>query len=248
MTGVPIELLRSTPGRMDSVEKLVHQLNLCTLGGPVRYGKKNVGAQTDQVSIAPSLFRKFTCVEGCSACCCVRITLDFLPSEIVRHVPAVADTFNQREIAIDDRVYTVYTNDQTKTDRCDFLTKPRGDGFGCAMYGEGPGMPLSCISAPQLQFIQVRPGHTYVMKKPFGRAWAMAETPQCEFDNVPLEEMDLETNVNTLHRYEEWAAHFGMDTVIPKVSAFIAEVAAGRRPVPAATVSIASVSDKLTLF
>lgn len=66
----------------------------------------------------------------------------------------------------------------------------------------------------------MRPSRTYVLKKPFGRAWAMTPTPQCQFVEMDWdEEAELEwINMDgILARFQEWARYFGIKTVIPQV-------------------------------
>jgi len=124
--------------------------------------------------------------------------------------------FSERTVWINGKKKTVWTNDQNANPICDFLTaRTPGGGLGCAQW---PAPPLSCISAPQLQFIQMRPRATYVLKKPFGRAWAMTPTPQCEFDIVrSVEEMELESLLPILDRFSEWARYFGIKTCLTQI-------------------------------
>lgn len=172
-------------------------------------------APVDAVYVTPSLFRTFICTAGCTACC-QKFTLDYVPSEFLN----VNDTrgFEKREVWVNGKSKWIWTNDQNQNPICDFLTveKPAG-GLGCAQW---PSSPLSCISAPQLQFIQMRPRRTYVLSKPFGRAWAMTPTPQCEFrpwrDEKELIDQ-LYMRIQILDRFAEWARYFGIKTCIRAV-------------------------------
>lgn len=127
--------------------------------------------------------------------------------------------FEEREVWVNGKRKVVWTNDQNENPICDFLTVERpGGGLGCEHY---PHAPLSCISAPQLQFIQMRPTRTYVLKKPFGRAWAMTPTPQCQFVDLDWEDdeadREREMMLSILGRFQEWARYFGIKTVLPQV-------------------------------
>lgn len=169
----------------------------------------------EEVLITPSLFRKFICTNGCTACC-QKFTLDYVPSEFV-NVPN-QEGFEEREVWVNGKRKIVLTNNQNDNPLCDFLRVERPDGgLGCANYTNAP---LSCISAPQLQFIQMRPQRTFVLKKPFGRAWAMTPTPQCQFIEMDWGKEALAEWQNMdsiLARFQEWARYFGIKTVLPQV-------------------------------
>lgn len=214
---------KNSVGHADSIEKILWQLSLLS-PDPVTYQarpqlKERVYAfPVDEVLVSPSLFRKFVCASGCTACC-QKFTLDYTPSEFVTLVEDKTG-FEERTVLVNGKPKKMWTNDQNKNPICDFLTveKPTG-GLGCAHW---PAPPLSCISAPQIQFIQMRPGKTFVLKKPYGRAWAMTPTPQCEFIAVEnIEEMDLEDALAILDRFAEWARYFGIKSAIRPVQKFI---------------------------
>lgn len=173
-----------------------------------------LGASVDEVLITPSLFRKFICTNGCTACC-QKFTLDYVPSEFVN--VEHQEGFQEREVWVNGKRKIIYTNDQNSNPICDFLRVERpGGGLGCANYLHAP---LSCISAPQLQFIQMRPQRTYVLKKPFGRAWAMTPTPQCQFVETDMGKLagEVEMMCNILTRFQEWARYLGIKTCIPQI-------------------------------
>lgn len=210
---------KNSVGHADSVEKILWQLSLVSPDA-VRYqGRKGLKERVydypvQEVLLTPSLFRKFTCAAGCTACC-QKFTLDYVPSEFVTMVEDKTG-FKERTVLVNGKPKKVFTNDQNKNPICDFLTveKP-GGGLGCAHW---PAPPLSCVSAPQLQFIQMRPGKTYVLKKPYGRAWAMTPTPQCEFEAVDdLTEAHLEDLIQILDRFIEWARYFGIKTYLGNI-------------------------------
>lgn len=215
---------KNSVGHADSVEKILNQLALLSPNPVVylaqtrsgRWRREQVFAtEVNEVLITPSLFRKFICTDGCTACC-QKFTLDYIPSEI-KHVDHI-EGFFKREVFVNGNKKAVYTNDQNDNPICDFLRVQRpGGGLGCANYRYAP---LSCISAPQLQFIQMRPGKTYVLKKPFGRAWAMTPTPQCEFvEFTSPGEFDEEVKMmlSILTRFHAWAKYFKIETALPDV-------------------------------
>jgi hypothetical protein len=215
---------KNSVGHADSVEKIIGQLALLT-PDLVRYqGHSATGrlrkevvfeAPVTEILITPSLFRKFICTDGCTACC-QKFTLDYIPSEIKK--VSSAEGFSPRSVYVNGRRRVVLTNDQNQNPICDFLRVQRpGGGLGCFNYRYAP---LSCISAPQLQFIQMRPGKTYVLKKPFGRAWAMTPTPQCQFvEFTSPQEFDDEIKMmlSILTRFHNWAKYFGIATQLQTV-------------------------------
>lgn len=233
-----IQLLREqeTPrknsvGHADSVEKILNQLALLS-PDPVTYQAKSLKSgrplaervyadRVDSVLVTPSLFRQFICTPGCTACC-QKFSLDYTPSEY-QSLLEDKTGFTEREVLVNGKKKSVWTNDQNQNPICDFLTvvKP-GGGLGCAHW---PAPPLSCVSAPQLQFIQMRYFTTYVLKKPYGRAWAMTPTPRCQFVQVDsVEDMQLQDLLDILDRFNEWARYFGIKTAIPQVQKFIRNV------------------------
>lgn len=217
-----LEMVRTNSvGHADSVEKVLGQISMLS-PHEVRYqaGRRKerlVGADVESVVLSPTVFRRFVCMPGCTACC-QKFTLDYIPSEMEDE----QEGFEWRFVTVNDRRRGVLTNDQNQNNLCDFLTVIRPDGgLGC---GRWPSPPLACISAPQLQFIQMRPRKTYVLKKPFGRAWAMKPTPQCQFLDVDIEEADLESNLAILDRFNAWAKYFKIKTCIPQLQKEIRKV------------------------
>lgn len=229
---------KNSVGHADSVEKILGQIALLspdtvTYQARSRTGRERrtvvFGTKVEEVLVTPSLFRKFICTDGCTACC-QKFTLDYIPSEFldVEH----KEGFTKRPVTVNGNERVVWTNDQNDNPLCDFLRVQRpGGGLGCANYRTAP---LSCISAPQLQFIQMRPGKTYVLKKPFGRAWAMTPTPQCEFvEFTSVEEVKSEIHMMTdiLDRFYLWADYFGIRVVTDHVIGGLNRVLLGH-PIP----------------
>lgn len=225
-----IQLLRSeeiprknSVGHADSIEKIVSQLAFLTPSTVTYQAQGRSGrilaerifdTPVTEVLITPSLFRRFICTDGCTACC-QKFTLDYTPGEMlnVKHT----EGFVEREVFVNGKRKIMWTNDQNHNPICDFLRVQRpGGGLGCANYKTAP---LSCISAPQLQFIQMRPRRTFVLSKPFGRAWAMTPTPQCQFVEVDWNELehDINNKIQILDRFAEWARYLGIKTVIPTI-------------------------------
>lgn len=235
---------KNSVGHADSVEKILSQIALLS-PDLVRYQTHSIAtgrflqervfdSPVDAVLITPSLFRKFICTNGCTACC-QKFTLDYTPSEYETLLQDKSG-FEPRYVWVNGKEKVVYTNDQNQNPLCDFLTveKP-GGGLGCAQW---PAPPLSCISAPQFQVIQMRPRCTYVLKKPYGRAWAMTPTPQCQFVEVDtVAEMDLHDLIEILDRFGEWARYFGIKTAIRHVQKKL-EWCVKNKMIPTTTVTV----------
>jgi hypothetical protein len=210
---------KNSVGHADSVEKIIAQISLLS-PDEVRYQpttpqgrilrERVYDTRVREVLLTPSLFRQFICTAGCTACC-QKFTLDYTPSEFL----TVEDQtgFEKRTVWVNGKEKWVWTNDQNQNPICDFLTVKRPDGgLGCAHY---PHAPLSCMSAPQLQFIQMRPERTFILKKPFGRAWAMTPSPQCQFLPLgPNGVSEIQMMIDLLDRFGEWARYFGIKTCI----------------------------------
>lgn len=209
-------------GMDDSIEKIVYNLAKVSTE-PVYYLRSRqhktrlFAPQVDAVKVSPTMFRKFTCAANCNACC-QKFTLDYIPDEFP-DVPH-KEGYVERSIWINGKEKAMHTNDQKDNPICDFLRvlKP-GGGLGCA---EWPMSPLSCASAPQVQFIQMNPGITYVLNKPFGRAWAMDPTPQCEFEDVEnFDDMGLDNTLELIARFKAWADYLEIPTCLGLVYDFV---------------------------
>lgn len=136
----------------------------------------------------------------------------------------VAVDFQKRKVEVNGHQRTVYTYPQYKDDQCPYLSPTRPDGnLGCSFWDTEAGQPLECAAAPQLLMSTRGDKYATLSKRPFGRAWAWKETPQCEFtdlvmtpDDIP-DDLDLSNEIGLLRRYQEWAYLFEIRTVIPQV-------------------------------
>ncbi len=216
---------------LDSAEKIMSKLAALS-PNPVSYiginpnGKLRNEQLYDgavEVVIGPSMFRKFTCVPFCTACC-QKLTLDFVPLEWDTIVTR-KNGFKPRTIIVNGERKQIWTNDQTQNPLCDFLASEKpGGGLGCSHW---PAPPLSCLSAPQVSITASVTGKTQVQKRPFGRAWAIKPLPMCEFDDTDsIEEMDLTGIVATFDRFQMWADYFEIQTCIGGIQDALREVEA----------------------
>lgn len=241
-------------GRSDSVEKMMHILARVSpepvvYKRPAKYwpykNKEQVRKNMSEipinfVGIGPSLFRKFVCTVGCNACC-VKITIDYLPvewPEVMKIRPDVADKFKEDQVEVNGQWYPIMTSDQRLTTICDFMDglRPGPEGtesLGCGLYRY---QALSCWSAPQIQFND-KGKETLITKRPFGRAWQMHPSPECQF--LPLETLEtLKDDIRVLERFILWADYFKIPTVLPDVISAIERVISGADRLPVATIPI----------
>lgn len=232
---------RSTPKFPDSTGKLLHRLSRVAKI-PIYQKGKLLNEVPRNIFVSPALLRRFTCVEGCIACCCVRITVDFTPEEFLNfewteEVSTDAqDLFKTRVIEVNGKEYDIITYEQFKDPACKFLRPIRGkeNVLGCAfyLYGGNDTQPLECAAAPQL-LMSHRGPDTIITKRPFGRAWAFKVTPQCDFepiftrsDQVPegTGAMLLKNEIALLRRYLHWAEYLDIPTYIPDVIKVLEEL------------------------
>jgi hypothetical protein len=207
----------------DSVAKILKQISRLSpdvieyLPDRSRPGSvERFASDVQSVSVMPSMFKRFVCVSGCTACC-QKFTLDYPPSEFfqVEH----KEGFIQHLIEINGKVKTMWTNNQNENPLCDFLRveKP-GGGLGCAHW---PHAPLSCASAPQLQIKMPTPGDTIITKQAFDDLETWTPVPQCRFEDASLDQVGIEADVDLLARFAEWARYFGIKTCIGHIQEFL---------------------------
>ena len=148
-----------------------------------------------RVVLGPSLFRTFTCPDGCTACC-MAFSLDFLPWE--------APEGARPRTVLGRTIFTIPAQPP-----CRFLC-----GGLCSLW---PNPPIECFAAPQVQIFP-RQSETQITGRIFSRWWKWPEgnRPQCQFRS----EFSLEARdhlVRVLERYLEWAEYFEIPTTIPEV-------------------------------
>lgn len=207
----------------DSVAKILKQISRLSKD-PVSYlpdRSRDVSvelydAHVQSVAVMPSMFQRFVCVPGCTACC-QKFTLDYPPSEFIQ--VEHQEGFEHREIEVNGKVKSIWTNNQNDNPLCDFLrVKTPGGGLGCAHW---PFPPLSCASAPQLQIKMPTPGDTIITKKPFDDLETWTPVPQCHFEEASLAEAGIEGDLDLLARFGEWARYFGISTCIGHIQEFL---------------------------
>lgn len=168
------------------------------------------------IRLTPSFFRKFTCPDTCQAICCrvFDCSLDFCEKESAwqRLSPEIKEMFSPRVISVGEKSMTVYslwkprekvTDRQDRSNiQCSFLQPVRNGNLGCSIWETGN--PLECGAAYNMR-VSETPTHVMISKQGLGRAWRYPEPPQCEFEVVPVNQADLQSNIDIFKRYIEWA-------------------------------------------
>jgi hypothetical protein len=215
--------VRSVPRHVDSVEKLLDHIALFAKVPVVYNGRALREDVPKHIFLSPSILRSFRCVDGCTACC-LSFTLDYLPREFSFYstlweegvTQMAQEKFEKREVEVNGLKGYVMSYPQYKDPACPFLRPTRqGGALGCGFWHVGNAtQPLECASAPQLMFTTRGLENTVLLKRPFGRAWAWKDKPQCEFSPIldhpgqvdPAYHCDNERML--LQRYREWANYF----------------------------------------
>lgn len=209
----------SIDGCLDTTDRMLSWLSLLGNGDVTKTGKPLT--QTGRrlpVVVSDSFFRKFTCVEGCFVCCAVlNISLDYIPIEYGRLYSFDARKFEPREIVVNGVPRTIYSTGKprAKQDRpresdgskyCTFLKPVRNGQLGCSLWQTGS--PLGCSTAYNMRVTELAGREVRITKQGLARAWRYDPAPECEFEAVPVDKADLETNVGLFRRLMEWAAFF----------------------------------------
>lgn len=221
---------RTVPSHVDSTGKLLNRLALMT-SDEVRQNGRLVVEPRKVLLLQPSLARDFFCVTGCTACC-LPFTLDYCPAEweilntrypVDAGSPDPEGDFEVRMIEVNSVEHEVWSYPQYEDERCPYLRPIReGGAGGCSFVPSQNFQPLECAAAPQILNSTRGAEHATLSSRPFGRGWAWKDRPQCEFTDLvvnkaDLEDLDMADKIDLLKRYQMWADHLSIDTVIPEV-------------------------------
>lgn len=183
------------------------------------------------IIVGPSMYRKFECSPGCSACCLQGpLSLDFIPTERAwLDLPAEdRQKFSERSLTVNGKEFTFWSLDKPKG-MCHFL-RPRSDGLGngCGIWQTHP---LECWSAGRLQF-QRHKTEAILLKKGFAREWRWEVRAQCKYPEFSWDLSELEADTSVLRRYFEYANYFGILTKIHRVVDSLSFAYLSRDPSP----------------
>lgn len=164
--------------------------------------------------VGPSVFRKFVCAPGCSACCLQGpLTLDFLPEEPEwLGLPSdIERMFSTKSVEVNGVRREIFSLDKPKG-MCHFLV-PHAGGQGCGIWQNHP---LECWAAARLQF-QTHGEDAVMLKKGFAREWRWEVRAQCQYPEFEWEQSELEADLSVLRRYSVWAETFQIPTILPEL-------------------------------
>jgi len=163
------------------------------------------------IRVSPLIFRDFTCPEACGGCC-PRFSLDYLPSEIVPY------SLSARTVMVDGRPVEILTDFQvdSNTHYCGNLDQVTGR---CRIHGAHP---FTC-DFELLRFVD-RQETVHFNQKLFGRGWAMKRVDggrgaRCSM--LPPSSNTIPEILRKLHRFRNWADHFGIDTWVPEIIVWV---------------------------
>lgn len=194
----------------DSLDKVIGTYFACVAAEPFDWKGKTYEPKALRVS--PSIFRGFTCPEGCGGCC-PRFSLDYLPFEI--HPSSLH--LEQRFVTFNGKAYAVWSDKQTDHDNHHCRNLNMDDGR-CRVHGA---QPFSC-DFELIRFLEFNdPEHpNYITQKLFGRGWQMLRVDGERGALCEMTPITYETQKETfrkLKRLEEWTGYFGLKTKLPEI-------------------------------
>lgn len=186
---------------------------------PFEVGSKMM-VPPNTLSISQTFFRKYGCYLNCGGCCSGDISLDYLPSEVMDVIHEVGITPEVRwTVPINGEpreLFTIPQEPQTLHGHqfCRFLDPTDAH---CTIHEKNP---FSC----QIELIKFRrmKDRGYMMKVPFGRAWALHRFDGvkgqvlCTFDDFALDQLK-NNDIPALQRMLEWAEYLDIPTYLPEI-------------------------------
>lgn len=221
----------TTPGLSTVLDSPTRMLSWLSLLGncDVEYNGKHLTKSRSRlpVDIGSSFYRKFTCVAGCIVCCAnPSVSLDFIPSEIVRLDPIDQYLFSPRDVVVNGKTFPILSRakpgkkpvavrENDGSPYCSFLKPVRDNGgLGCSLWQVGS--PLGCATAYNIR-ISEREDRVLITKQGPSRGWLYDPRPECIFEPVPVDEADLETNIALFDRMAVWADYFEIPAAVSRL-------------------------------
>lgn len=176
----------------------------------------------NEIRLSPTFYRQYHCPLGCGGCC-FAFTLDYLPSEYktaIQKYPFLEREMEEICLTIDGNQRTLLSipplNRQRKGNRvwCDYLDLDTG---ACTIHQHNP---FSC----RIELIKFwwRGAYSYLMKRSYGRAWAMTNVVTgdkgvlCDFSEFD-ETQFYDNDVPVLVQMIAWADYLGIETHLPTI-------------------------------
>jgi hypothetical protein len=167
-----------------------------------------VMVQPKKLTVSQSIFKGYTCPEGCGACC-PRFSLVYLPSEEQPYPlkPCYAKIDGRPILLFED------PQDYHKNHHCRHLDRSNGR---CGIHGKHP---FSCDF--ELIRVHMSTDTVRIGVQQYGRAWQMLRVVDqergalCEI-TPPTEETKADT-LRKLTRLKQWADHLRIETHLPQI-------------------------------
>jgi hypothetical protein len=200
------------PAYVDSIDKIVFSYFAAVASEPFDY--KGVTISPKPLSVSASIFRGFTCPEGCGGCC-PRFSLDYLPSE------ALPVGVVERIITFASRRVQIFSDLQLENSghHCKHLVHKTGR-CGVHVLAAGPGQPFSCDFELIRTHMSSSADPNRLGQQLFGRGWKFLRVDGgrgalCEM--TPANRDSTSEVVRKLKRLYGWANHFGLRTCLPSI-------------------------------
>lgn len=200
----------------DTVDKIITSYFYCV--ADENFTHKGKTYEKRGLKVSPLLFRNLICNAKCGACC-VRYSLDWLPSEVEFMSPATAALAMPREVEFNGRLITIYSDLQAdNTDRlCKHLNKEDGR---CGIHTEHP---FPCDFEIIRAFIH-KDGPHRIATQFHGRGWNMQRIDGKRGTLCEMYEGFNESKTSVLRklrRLQDWTDHFQLKTKIGAVTEWI---------------------------
>lgn len=203
-------------GIIDTIPRLIYRLSTIAIE-PIHYNGEIIGEGVKTVVIAPGFFRRFSCPNSCGACCQISrglpVSIDYPDIEKYQALLSTPEFTNRLVYVNQDQYRLISCTESHSMSHCRFwLPQSSSGGSGCRLW-EHAYPPEECMSAPQISLSPRDGGVTWLMKRPFGRAWKYLPTAECEFESDDSFGY-LFDDIKRLELLEEWADYFHVTTVL----------------------------------
>lgn len=190
----------------DSLRKIFECYIIPLIKKPIFYRNK-VYKPLDKIIVSSTIFREIICKKNCGACC-LKYTMDFLPSEQKPKIKLTQRIFEDKEI------FTFYSSDKNKI-YCDLLDTKTGL---CTIHSLKPfSCDFECIRFKYFKSKKVCMIGNYL----YGRGWNMLKINNergalCETTNL-YNEYNKKEVLRKFKRLKEYINYFEVDTYINEI-------------------------------
>lgn len=199
----------------DTIDKIVGSYFRVVTTEPLFY--KGARFDPEPLRVSEGIFRGYTCPSGCGGCC-MRFSLDYLPSE---KLPAGWEArFTEREIEVNGKKIIVLSDIQEDfvSDKCIHLRRHDGR---CNVHGR---QPFSCdFELIRISISQEEEGterNNAMSTRLFGRGWSFTRVDGEKGALCTITEVSKESIADTIRKLERlkaWCDHFQISTVMEDI-------------------------------